>query len=351
MNADAIRAVIADAGGAIPFARFHELALYGRGGFYMRPDGGRAGRKGGAYITSPEVGPLFGAVLARFVDAEWESQGRPDPFAVIDAGAGPGTLARSILAAEPACRDALRYVAVEISEGQRARHPDGIESQTELPAAGVDGVIVANELLDNLPVRLCVFDGAWREAYVVANDDGSFGEVLSAPLDPVPPVLPPHPPHGSRAPLHDAAVEWVVTARSLLRRGRLLAIDYARPTTASLALRPWREWLRTYRGHQRGGHYLADPGEQDITVEVAIDQFPEPAAVRTQAQFLQRWGIDELVVAGDQEWAASAAAPTLRALAMRSRGVEAKALLEPSGLGAFSAIEWLPSGPIRSVVR
>ncbi len=97
-------------------------------------------------------------------------------------------------------------------------------------------------------------------------------------------------------------------------RGRLLAVDYWRPTTSALAARPWREWLRTYRGHRRGDHYLADPGGQDITVELALDQFPEPDAVSTQAQFLQRWGIDELVAEGDRQWAASAAAPDLGAV-------------------------------------
>ena len=75
-----------------------DLALYGEAGFYMRADGGSAGRRGD-FITSPEVGPLFGAVLGRYLDAEWERIGRPDPFTVIDAGAGPGTLARTVLAA------------------------------------------------------------------------------------------------------------------------------------------------------------------------------------------------------------------------------------------------------------
>ena len=105
-----IRAEI-EGSGPIPFERFMELALYGELGFYMRADGGSAGRRGD-FITSPEVGPLYGAVLARYLDAEWERIGRPDPFTVVDAGAGPGTLARTIATARPACFDAMRYVAV-----------------------------------------------------------------------------------------------------------------------------------------------------------------------------------------------------------------------------------------------
>src|SRR5262245_8819917 len=141
-----------------------ELALYGEHGFYSR--GGRAGRRGD-FLTSPEVGPLFGAVVARFLDAEFERLGRPRPFTFVDAGAGTGTLARAVLAARPACADALRYVAVEVSEAQRGQHPAGVESVAALPRGPIDGVVMANELLDNLPFRLVVFDGAWREAFVV----------------------------------------------------------------------------------------------------------------------------------------------------------------------------------------
>jgi SAM-dependent MidA family methyltransferase len=338
-SADEIRAAIVAAGGAIPFSEFQRIALYGAHGFYSRPGSGRAGRRGAAFLTSPEVGPLFGAVLARYLDAAWDELGRPTGFTVVDAGAGPGTLARAILAARPTCLDTVRYIAVELSAAQRALHPAGVESRADLPEGPMDGVIVANELLDNLPFRLCVFDGAWREAFVVAAN-GTFSEVLSAPLDPVPAALPAAAAHGARAPLQNAAVDWVADARSRLDRGRLLVIDYAQPATSSLAGRPWREWLRTCRDHGRGDHYLTGPGSQDITAELAIDQFPPPDAVGTQASFLRRWGIDELVDEGNTVWAATAAAPSLRSMAMRSRAVEAAALLDPAGLGAFSTLEW-----------
>jgi len=250
----------------VSFERFMERALYGEHGFYSR--GGRAGRRGD-FLTSPEVGPLFGAVIARFLDAEFERLGRPQPFTFVDAGAGAGTLARSVLAARPACSDSLRYVAVEVSATQRAQHPAGVESVDSLPAGPVDGVVLANELLDNLPFRLVVFDGAWREAFVVEGASGELVEVLGAPLEPVPPLLPARPAHGARAPLQDAAGEWLAEARAILRSGRVVVVDYARATTAELAARPWREWLRTYRSHGRGGHYLADAGEQELAARAA----------------------------------------------------------------------------------
>lgn len=321
----------------IPFDRFMSEALYGPSGFYT--SGGSAGRRGD-FITSPEVGPLFGAVMARFLDAEWRRLGSPDPFTVVDAGAGPGTLARSVLAARPACSQALRYVAVEVSSAQRDRHPDGVESTGDLPSEPFDGVIIANELLDNLPFRLAVHDGSWREAYVVQLADGQLVEHLSAPFDPVPSSLPASAALGARAPLQDAAGEWVDRARSLVRTGTTLVIDYCVPITADLAAKPWRDWLRTYRGHERGGHYLAEPGRQDITADVAIDQLPDPDAVRTQAQWLQLHDIDQLVEVGRTYWTRHAARPDVEAFRMRSRVSEAEALLDPAGLGAFSVLEW-----------
>lgn len=314
----------------------HE-ALYGERGFYATD--GRAGRRGD-FITSPEIGPLFGAVVARFLDAEWRRIGRPDEFVVVDAGAGPGTLARAVTSAEPACAAAMRYVAVETSPAQRAQHPSGVESVADLPSAPFDGVVIANELLDNLPFRLAVHDGGWREAYAVAGPEGTHVERLSTRFDPVPSCLPATATHGARAPLHDAAAGWVERARALVRSGAVVLIDYFVPTTAELAARPWREWLRTYRGHERGGHYLADPGSQDITTEVAIDQLPVPDAIRSQSQWLRLHGIDELVAEGKRYWEAHAARPDLAAVRMRSRVSEAEALLDPAGLGAFTVLEY-----------
>src|SRR5680860_1457122 len=251
-------------GEPVPFDRFMAEALYGPTGFYTT--GGRAGRRGD-FITSPEVGPLFGAVVARFLDAEWHRIGEPAEFVVVDAGAGPGTLARGVLAASPRCATAMRYIAVDVSAQQRDQHPTSIESVAEIPSGPFDGVIIANELLDNLPFRLAVYDDGWREAFVVEGPAGRFVETLSGRFDPLPSVLPHSAMLGARAPLQIEAADWVATARARLRSGTVVAIDYAVTSTAHLAVRPWRDWLRTYRGHQRGDHYLSDPGGQDITSE------------------------------------------------------------------------------------
>ena len=282
-----------------------EAALYGPDGFYER-DGGGAGRRGD-FLTAPEVGPLFGAVVARAVAAWFDEAGRSEGFTVYDVGAGAGTLGRSLaLAGSP-----HRYVAVDRSAVQRARH-EGLESAASLPDGRLCGVVIANELLDNLAFDLTL-DGRPFDA----------GQTW---------------PERGLAPRQDRARQWVEDVLGRLQ-GRLVVLDYA-STTASMTDRPWTEWLRTYRGHDRGGHPLDHLGEQDITVEVAVDQLPTVDQDTAQADWLRRWGIDELVEEGRRIWHERAHLGDLEAVRARSRVNEAAALTDPAGMGAFRVLEW-----------
>lgn len=133
-----------------------------------------------------------------------------------------------------------------------------------------------------------------------------------------------------------------MAALAALHRGRVLVVDYA-DESASLARRPWRDWVRTYRAHGRGGHPLEAPGGQDVTAEVAVDQLARvarPAVVRSQAEFLAAHGIDQFRAEAAGGWQAGAARGDLDALKARSRVNEARALTDAAGLGAFTAVEW-----------
>lgn len=332
----------------ISFGEFMEVALYDPArGFYGAH--GSAGRRGD-FITSPELGPLFGAVVARALDEWWDGLGRPDPFIVVEAGAGRGALAEAIAGAAPRCGEALRYVAVERSVRLRAAVADqGIRALAELPSEPFTGVILANELLDNLSFEMLERSASgWLQVRVGQEDDGTLvEELVPAPeeLARQAGALAPGAPAGSRIPLQMAAARWVADALSLLIRGRLVVFDYAVPSTAELAGRPWSEWVRTYTGHRRGGHPLEAPGEQDITVDVCVDQLAAGARApdrdRSQAAFLRAYGIDEFWEDARRAWHANAAKGDLEAFRARARVSEAAALTDASGLGGFRALEWV----------
>jgi SAM-dependent MidA family methyltransferase len=330
--------------GPVRFDDFVELALYdAHGGFYSGEAGAGRSRD---FLTSPEVGPLFGAVLARAIDAWWVEAGEPERWTVVDAGAGPGTLLRSVLAAEPRCAGVIEPIAVDRSAAQRKRTPDGVTTRADLPAAAMTGVVVANELLDNVPWRLLERGASgWTEVWVDLDSNGELIERLEAASEDVENRahdLAPSAPVGARIPLQDRAAEWLRRALAIVERGRVLVLDYS-SLTDDMARRPVGEWLRTYRGHQRGGRPLDGAGTQDVTVEVAVDQLHAAAVPnerRSQRDFLIAYGIGELVAEGRRVWTERAHLGDLEALTARSRISEAEALTDPVGLGGFSVLEW-----------
>lgn len=356
--------------GPLPFDTWMEAALYDpEGGFFTT--GGGAGRAGGDFLTSPEVGGLFGRLVGRALDEWWDRLEQPDPYLVVEAGAGRGRLAVAVLAAAPRCAPALRYLLVERSEPLRgAQHehlriepaaevlgpafppePDEapepvpgtgpiVTALEELPAGPFTGVVVANELFDNLPFRVLErTEQGWDEIRIggggpfepvrVPADGWLAGEADALVAGAVIPT-------GSWLPVQGGIARWLSSCRRMLRRGAVISFDYGAPAAEVAA----RRWLRTFRAQQPGTDPWDDPGRQDITGDVVDEALVRAArgagfAVAeetTQAEWLRARGLDELVAEARDAWH-DRTATDLAAIRHRSLVHEAEALTDPTGLG------------------
>jgi NADH dehydrogenase [ubiquinone] 1 alpha subcomplex assembly factor 7 len=258
--ASRIRAEIA-ASGPIGFDRFMALALYSPGGFYEDPPVG----PGGDFVTSPHVHPVFGELLARGMRELWEHLGRPDPFRLLEIGAGDGTLARQLL-------DHLRglpvmFGAMEVSPGarERLRAVAGLEVLADLPDD--PHVVLGHELLDNLPFRLVAGTSeilvgveAGRLVRVERPMPAELAEATGPDVGPLERAVP------------TGALELIDRLGETLRRGYAVFVDYGGDGGG--------EPVHGYRGQRLVEDVLADPGTADITAGVDFRLLAEAASAR-----------------------------------------------------------------------
>ena len=275
--AEAIRGAIHDHG-PITFAEFMEHALYGPGGFYEDPPVGAHGD----FVTSPHVHPVFGAMLGTAVAELSAILGEPEPIRITEVGAGDGTLATQVIGAL-AERD-VDYEAVEVSPGARSALAviDGVRAGATLSDA--PHVVIANELLDNLPFRRVRGDREVR----VGVDGGRFVEVEAAwDGDPYPAD------HQTIVPV--GAFAFIDRVASSLERGYALLIDYGDVGT------PGGD-IHGYRDHRVVEDVLADPGSTDITAGVDFARIANHASQRGLVVFPTVTQHDALIALGFEEW-------------------------------------------------
>jgi SAM-dependent MidA family methyltransferase len=277
---EAIRAEI-EARGPITFAEFMELALYGGGGFYAMPPIGPRGD----FVTSPHVHPVFGELVAAALRELRDGLGRPTPFRVAEMGAGDGTLARCLL--DAAGDLPIAYTAIERSPGARTALAtvEGIEVRAEL-VPPVD-VVLANELLDNLPVR--VLRGG-REVRI-----GLRGEHLVEVLAPPEPGLLASSDAGHERIAPVGAIALIDTLGHTLERGYALLIDYGGLGTTGGP-------LHGYRDQAIVEDVLADPGATDITAGVDFELLASRAGSIGLAAFPSVTQRDALLALGLDGW-------------------------------------------------
>ena len=343
---DRIRDEIAGTG-PMPFERFMAMALYdAEDGFFG--SGPLRSVKAGDFLTSPEVSPWFGRSLARYVDAVAEAV--VDPISIVEAGAGSGTLLRPLL--EELQADSARIVAVEASPAARAAlselEVDVVRDLAEI-AAPLAGVIIANELLDNLPMRLAVrASGGWEERWVGASAEGldlvaapardETQEWLEAYSGPVP--------DGGMVEVQLEAKRWLQQAMSLVETGSVVVIDYG-ATAEELAPRRAIGTLRTYRNHHLGPDPLLEPGATDITADVnftalmnVATEAGATATLHRQDDFLTAHGLrDVMAELRAKELELARGSDAMARLQVRSELKDAETLLHPRGLGDFRVLE------------
>lgn len=320
--AEAIRGAIRDHG-PITFAEFMERALYGPGGFYEDPPVGASGD----FVTSPHVHPVFGAMLGAVVAELFASLGEPEPIRIAEVGAGDGTLATQVLGAL-AGRD-VAYEAIDVSSGARSALAaiDGVRAGATLSAA--PHVVIANELLDNLPFRRVHGD---REVRIGVDGD-RFVEIEAAWGDD------PHP-SDDAAVVPVGAFAFIEGLASSLHHGYALLIDYGGVGT------PGGD-VHGYRDHRVIEDMLADPGSTDITSGVDFAKIASHAEQRGLVAFPTVTQHDALIALGFERWLrgelerqtsqldAREGMEAVRTWSARSR---ATLLVDPSALGR---LRWL----------
>lgn len=331
--------------GPIPFEEFMRLALYGsEGGFFTAAE--LRSQKAGDFLTSPEVSPLFGQTLARFVAGQRAALG--EPFRLVEVAGGSGSLLRPLLELEPVeawaveTSPAARVALEEVVGADRVR-----ETLGAVPAP-FRGVILANELVDNLPMAIAQReDGRWRERWV-----GSDGDALTfVDAEPRPEVLawlerfagPVE--DGGWVEVQIEAGEWLADALGRLDAGAVVVIDYG-DTAENLAPRRRDGTLRTYRSHHLGPHPLDEPGATDITADVnftALASVGEEAGARVklwrQDDFLAEHGLrDEISRLRHRELELARSGDEMERLRVRTIRTEAETLMHPRGLGDFRVL-------------
>jgi SAM-dependent MidA family methyltransferase len=280
-----LAAILADrirAHGPITFAEYMEACLYHpQHGYYTKA--GQNSRRD--YFTSVDVHPLFARLLARQFVQMWEFLGHPDPFLLVEAGAGTGALACDILSfareTVPAFYSALVYETVEKSEARRALQSSSLAPHlvvgkafvsAQMPPEIACGCIFSNEFFDAMPVhRLIGPKGHEREIFVdVAGNE--FREVirrlsntcLSEYLVEQGIVLAVN----QQAEICLEACRWMKAAGRSLKRGFVLTVDYGHEAAQLYDGRHMRGTLLAYTQHRADENYFRAPGEQDLTAHV-----------------------------------------------------------------------------------
>ncbi len=358
-----IRREIEAAGGQIPFDRFMELALYAPGLGYYVAGAAKLG-PAGDFVTAPEISPLFGRCLAaacREVLNACAQHADRSGLDLLELGAGSGALAAELLASL-ADQGPLpeRYLILEPSPDLAQRQYQTIATQLpelvgrchwleRLPER-INGVVIANEVLDAMPVhRFQIGSERQVQEICVGSDGDGFHDIPSQSAAPALQAavlalqadgLATQP--GYRSEINLRLAPWIEALSAMLGAGLLLVIDYGYPRAELYLDERDQGTLMCHSHHRAHGDPYRNIGLQDITAHVDFTALAKAgqsagltfAGYTTQANFLIGCGIDALIAesAGDDP------------AAMLELTAGAKQLLLPSAMGERFQVMGLSRG-------
>ncbi len=318
-----IRERVAAAGGWIPFERFMELALYAPGLGYYSAGSVKLG-PGGDFVTAPEVSDLFSRCVARQCAPMLAGDGE-----ILELGAGTGRMAAAILEnlaslGKLPARYAILEVSADLAERQRQRLgklPREIRQRAvwleRLPERPINGVILANEVLDALPCRrFTLRGGAARELGVAAEDEpasergsgfvereAAADEELSSAAAALLRDLPAPLPDGYTSEICLRVAPWIAGVAACLGQGLMLMFDYGLPRAHYYHPQRTAGTLRCHFKQRAHDDPYSNIGVQDITAwvdftrvaEAAVDCGLDVSGFCTQAAFLLGTGVEQFV--------------------------------------------------------
>ena len=303
---------IAQAGGWIGFDQFMALALYTPGLGYYANDTAKFGAmpdSGSDFVTAPELSPAFGQLLAAQVA---EALAQTGTHEVWEFGAGTGALALQVLDELQRLGVAIeRYTIVDLSGTLRARqqarlvaHAPKVVWANELPAH-MQGVVIGNEVLDAMPVKLLArVNGQWLERGVVPAQAPAHFAWADRPTDLRPP-LDIEGDHGVVTEIHPQAEGFMRTLADRLERGAAFLIDYGFPEAEYYHPQRSMGTLVCHHLHRMDDNPLVLVGEKDITAHVnftgvalaAQEAGLDVLGYTSQARFLINCGLADLLQA------------------------------------------------------
>ncbi len=355
--AELIRDQIASNGGALPFWRFMELALYAPGLGYYSAGATKLG-PAGDFVTAPELGSLFAECVVEALAPTLRSLGADAMF--VEVGGGSGAFAEAALLrlhalhALPAAY-AILEPSADLRQRQRERLRERLAPEVFQRVRWLqspiqerwNGVLFANEVIDALPTsRFAIRDGEVFEEHVALGPDGTFIRV-DRPADALLAASVRHVERqcsvsfrdGYRSEVLPQLPYWLQAVIGGLDAGAVLLVDYGYPRREYYDPRREDGTLRAFHRHRLVDDVFARVGLQDVTVSVDFTALAEAgtgagfefAGYCAQASFLIGNGLEARLAAQEADAPDEAARYALRQ--------QAKQLTLPGEMGErFQAI-------------